>query len=81
MERAQAEHYAAGRASTLFEMDMGLVDKGCDLSWLSQVYIHIYGSPRYIYIYGADLSWLSQVHPLATSLSYTPLSHPLSYTP
>ena len=36
VERAQAEHYATGRASTLFEMDMGLVDKGCDLSWLSQ---------------------------------------------
>lgn len=35
-ERAQAEHYAQGRASTVFEMSMGMVDRGADVSWLSQ---------------------------------------------
>ena len=33
---AQALHYAQGTASTLLEMDMGMVDKGADVSWLSQ---------------------------------------------
>ena len=35
-QRAQAEHYAAGAASTVFEMGMGMVDRGADISWLSQ---------------------------------------------
>ena len=28
--------YAQGSASTIFEMQMGMVDRGADLSWLSQ---------------------------------------------
>ena len=35
-QREQAIHYADGAASTIFEMQMGLVDRGADLSWLSQ---------------------------------------------
>ena len=35
-ERAQAEHYALGKASTLLELEMGMVDRGADISWLSQ---------------------------------------------
>ena len=35
-EREQAVHYAQGAASTLFEMEMGLIDRGADVSWLSQ---------------------------------------------
>ena len=35
-EREQAIAYADGNASTLFEMQMGLVDRGAELSWLSQ---------------------------------------------
>ena len=36
-ERAQAEHYAAaGSASTLMVAQMGMVDRGADLAWLSQ---------------------------------------------
>uniref|UniRef100_A0A7S2GI45 NAD(P)(+)--arginine ADP-ribosyltransferase n=1 Tax=Haptolina brevifila TaxID=156173 RepID=A0A7S2GI45_9EUKA len=35
-ERAQAVHYAQGTASTIFEMQMGMVDRGADLTWLSQ---------------------------------------------
>jgi len=35
-ERAQAEHYAAaGSASTLMVAQMGMVDRGAELSWLS----------------------------------------------
>ena len=29
-------HYAAGAASTVFQMEMGMVDRGADISWLSQ---------------------------------------------
>lgn len=36
VDRAQAVHYAAGHASTVFEMRMGMVDRGADLAWLSQ---------------------------------------------
>lgn len=36
VERAQAEHYAQGRCSNLFEMEQGMVDRGADISWLSQ---------------------------------------------
>ena len=39
VDRAQALHYAQGKASTVLEMEMGLVDRGADLSWLSQ-YAH-----------------------------------------
>ena len=35
-QRELALHYASGAASTIFEMQMGLVDRGADLSWLSQ---------------------------------------------
>ena len=35
-DRAQARHYATGKASTLFEMRMGMVDRGADIGWLSQ---------------------------------------------
>ena len=36
IDRLQAMHYASGKASTIFEMDMGLIDRGANLSWLSQ---------------------------------------------
>ena len=32
----QAQHYAHGKASTVFEMRMGLIDRGAELDWLSQ---------------------------------------------
>jgi len=35
-DRTQAISYAQGEASTIFEMQMGMVDRGADLSWLSQ---------------------------------------------
>ena len=35
-DRAQAVHYASGSQSTIFEMQMGMVDRGADLTWLSQ---------------------------------------------
>ena len=35
-ERAQAVHYAAGKASTVLELQMGMIDRGADISWLSQ---------------------------------------------
>ena len=35
-DRVQALHYAEGKASTVFEMEMGMVDRGADLGWLSQ---------------------------------------------
>ena len=35
-ERAQAVHYAEGKASTILELEMGMVDRGADISWLSQ---------------------------------------------
>ena len=34
--RAHAQHYATGKASTLFTNRMGMVDRGADFSWLSQ---------------------------------------------
>lgn len=34
--RAQAVHYSKGAASTIFEMSVGMVDRGADVSWLSQ---------------------------------------------
>ena len=46
-DKAQALTYAGadirkdGDASTVFEMQMGMVDRGADLSWLSQVYVYI----------------------------------------
>ena len=36
-QKEQAVHYSRGNASTVFEMEMGMVDKGADVSWLSQV--------------------------------------------
>ena len=36
VDQAQALHYAAGKASTVFEMEMGMIDRGADFSWLSQ---------------------------------------------
>ena len=36
VERAQAVHYAKGQAATVFESEMGLIDRGADISWLSQ---------------------------------------------
>ena len=35
-DRDQAVSYASGNQSTIFEMQMGMVDRGADLSWLSQ---------------------------------------------
>ena len=35
-DRAQAVVYAEGKASTLLELEMGMVDRGADVSWLSQ---------------------------------------------
>ena len=34
--REHAQHYAAGKASTIFTNRMGMVDRGADFSWLSQ---------------------------------------------
>jgi len=34
--REQAVHYAHGKASTILELEMGMVDRGADISWLSQ---------------------------------------------
>eukprot|EP00445_Apocalathium_hangoei_P071318 CAMPEP_0204133150 /NCGR_PEP_ID=MMETSP0361-20130328/14930_1 /ASSEMBLY_ACC=CAM_ASM_000343 /TAXON_ID=268821 /ORGANISM="Scrippsiella Hangoei, Strain SHTV-5" /LENGTH=1005 /DNA_ID=CAMNT_0051086157 /DNA_START=36 /DNA_END=3053 /DNA_ORIENTATION=- len=42
-ERNQAVDYANGKASTVFEMKQGMVDRGADISWLSQ-----YGHEREI---------------------------------
>ena len=36
VDREQAIRYATGRASTVFEMQMGMVDRGADVGWLSQ---------------------------------------------
>ena len=36
VERAQALHYAQGTTATIFEMQMGLIDRGADLEWMSQ---------------------------------------------
>ena len=36
VDLSQARHYAAGSAPTIFEMRMGMVDRGADLAWLSQ---------------------------------------------
>ena len=35
-DRAQAVLYAKGKASTLLELEMGIVDRGADFSWLSE---------------------------------------------
>ncbi|EOD32716.1 hypothetical protein EMIHUDRAFT_230507 [Emiliania huxleyi CCMP1516] len=35
-DRAQAVHYAEGKASTVLELVMGMIDRGADVSWLSQ---------------------------------------------
>ena len=35
-EREQAMYNADGKASTILELEMGLVDRGADVSWLSQ---------------------------------------------
>jgi len=35
-DRAQAVHYAEGKASTVLELSMGMIDRGADISWLSQ---------------------------------------------
>ena len=35
-DRAVATTYAGASAATIFEMEMGLVDRGADLRWLSQ---------------------------------------------
>ena len=35
-DRAQAVHYAEGKASTVLELVMGMIDRGADISWLSQ---------------------------------------------
>ena len=35
-DRAQAVHYAAGKASTVLELVMGMTDRGADITWLSQ---------------------------------------------
>ncbi|EOD35777.1 hypothetical protein EMIHUDRAFT_467364 [Emiliania huxleyi CCMP1516] len=35
-DRAQAVHYAEGKASTVLELGMGMIDRGADIAWLSQ---------------------------------------------
>ena len=35
-ERAQALHYASGQAAIVMEMQLGMVDRGAELDWLSQ---------------------------------------------
>ena len=35
-ERDVAVQYATGKASTVFEARMGMIDRGADISWLSQ---------------------------------------------
>jgi hypothetical protein len=35
-ERSVAVHYGTGPAGTIFEMPMGLTDRGAELAWLSQ---------------------------------------------
>jgi NLR family CARD domain-containing protein 3 len=35
-DRSQAVHYAHGKASTVLELEMGMVDRGADITWLSQ---------------------------------------------
>jgi hypothetical protein len=35
-DRAQAMHYAEGKASTVFELTMGMSDRGAAVEWLSQ---------------------------------------------
>ena len=37
-DRQVAMHYASapGRPALLFEMQMGMVDRGCELDWISQ---------------------------------------------
>ena len=47
-EKEQAIYYAnvgakVGDAMTIFEMRMGMVDRGADLTWLSQVRGHVHG--------------------------------------
>jgi hypothetical protein len=36
VDPSQARSYAEGQASTVFEMQMGMIDRGADMSWLSQ---------------------------------------------
>ena len=35
-DRAQAVHYAEGKASTVLQLVMGMIDRGADVSWFSQ---------------------------------------------
>ena len=35
-DRSVAMHYAASAAGVVLEMQMGMVDRGADISWLSQ---------------------------------------------
>ena len=35
-DRSVAEHYGTGPAGTIFEMQMGLIDRGAELTWISQ---------------------------------------------
>ena len=62
MEREQAVAYADGAASTVFEMQMGLVDRGAELTWLSQArnrHVTATYPPRNRHV-TAELTWLSQ---------------------
>ena len=34
--REQAVHYAQGSASTVLELEMGMIDRGAEIAWLSQ---------------------------------------------
>ena len=43
-ERSQALHYATGKAAMVLELEMGMVDRGADISWLSQCAPHIFAS-------------------------------------
>ena len=36
VEKSQAVHYSTGRTATLLNMRQGMVDRGADISWLSQ---------------------------------------------
>lgn len=56
-EMRQALHYAQGAASTVFEMRMGMVDRGASLRWLSQ------------YPHENEILYAAHLRPLAVTLS------------
>ena len=64
VDRAQALHYASGKASTVFEMEMGMIDRGADLTWCSPNPNPNQGAGQILFEMemgmidrGADLTW------------------------